>query len=116
MPPEPRAERAEHRRLVDDTKEALADGAVAGQSLSDIARAVGTSPAHLSRVFRRVTGTTVHRYRSQLRLRAAADRLVGSDLSQLAAELGFSSHSHLSASFRRTFATTPSQARVELAG
>jgi AraC family transcriptional regulator len=82
-------------------------------ALADIARDVGASLYHLCRAFRRTTGTTIHEYRNQLRLRSALDRLElrDCDLSQLALELGYSSHSHFTASFRRAFRVTPSNAR-----
>lgn len=77
-----------------------------------IARAIGSSPFHLCRSFRRATGTTLHEYRNQLRLRSALDRLEDSDdLSGLALDLGYSSHSHFTAAFRRAFGVTPSAAR-----
>ena len=47
-----------------------------------------------------------------VRLRASLDRVAaGEDLSALAFDLGFSSHSHFSASFRRAFGVTPSRVR-----
>lgn len=82
-------------------------------TLDDIARAVGSSVFHLCRVFRSETGMTMHRYRHQLRLRRALDLAAepGSNLTVVALELGFSSHSHFSAAFREAFATTPSSFR-----
>lgn len=82
-------------------------------TLDDIARAVGSSVFHLCRVFRSETGMTIHRYRHQLRLRRALDLAAepGSNLTVVALELGFSSHSHFSAAFREAFATTPSSFR-----
>ena len=51
---------------------------------------------------------------NQLRLREALGRIRDGhdDLAALADELGFSSHSHLSANFRRTFGVAPSSARA----
>src|SRR5262249_18771934 len=81
--------------------------------LDDVARAVHTSPFHLARLFGERTGLPVHRYLTQLRLRAALDRLAGgaSDLTALALDLGFSSHSHFADAFRREFGRTPSDVR-----
>ena len=85
-------------------------------TLAKIARAVGVSVFHLCRTFRRVTGTTIHAYRTQMRLRSALDRLedVDCDLSQLALDFGFSSHSHFTASFRTAFGVPPSIARRQV--
>lgn len=79
--------------------------------LADVARALGCSPFHLLHTFRRVEGTTIRAHHGQLRLRAAAMTLIaspGADLSALAFGVGFSSHSHFTAAFRRAFGMTPS--------
>jgi AraC-like DNA-binding protein len=85
-------------------------------TLADIAASIGSSPFHLCRSFRRATGITLHEYRNQLRLRSALDQLEGvqGDLSQLALAVGYSSHSHFTASFRRAFGVTPSVARLRI--
>jgi AraC-like DNA-binding protein len=81
--------------------------------LDAIARAADMSPFHLCRVFRRITGRTLHRYRTILRLRLAVDRLTegGADIAQLSLDLGFSSHSHFTAAFRKEFGMSPSKMR-----
>ena len=82
-------------------------------SLSAVAREVETSVFHLSRIFHARTGFSLHAYRNQLRLRAALERLGERDvdLTDLALDLGFSSHSHFTETFRRSFGRTPSQVR-----
>ncbi len=82
-------------------------------SLDELARAAGSSVFQLCRAFRRELGTTVHRYRNQLRLRRSLELVAdgGSDLSRVAFDLGFSSHSHFTAAFRQAFAITPSEFR-----
>ena len=74
-----------------------------------------TSAFHLARVFRSETGFSVHGFRQALRLRSALDRLSAhrDDLTALALELGFSSHSHFSERFRNEFGVPPSQVRDE---
>src|SRR5207244_4102040 len=66
-------------------------------SLVGLARLVGASPHHLSRIFRRRTGESVSGYRNRLRVRRALERLAAGErsLSGLAADLGFTDHSHL---------------------
>lgn len=85
-------------------------------SLSDIAREVSSSVFHLSRIFHARTGFSLHAYRTQLRLRAALERLAerDADLTGIALDLGFSSHSHFTETFRRTFGRTPSAVRRTL--
>ena len=80
--------------------------------LADVGRAVGASPAYLTHVFRRVEGTSLHQYLTRLRLaRALVDLPRTDDLTALALETGFSSHSHFTRSFRRAFGVTPSRFR-----
>jgi AraC-like DNA-binding protein len=80
--------------------------------LGDAARAVGASPAYLTDVFRRFEGMPLHRYAQRSRLsRALVELPHAGDLTSLALELGFSSHSHFAAVFRRTFGCTPSEFR-----
>jgi AraC-like DNA-binding protein len=85
-------------------------------TLDQVGRAVNVSPFHLARSFRRHTGYTLHEYRTQLRLRAALDRLAqgDEDLVHIARAVGYSSHSHLTASFRRVFGVPPSRVRRRL--
>ena len=67
-------------------------------------------------MFRACTGRTIHGYRHCLRLHAALQRLddAGADLTDLALETGFCSHSHLSAAFQRAFGAPPSRWRGRL--
>ncbi len=107
------ATRAAHREIVDQTKELLAARFRERLTMGEIAGAIGVSRFHLSRVFRSCTGFSLHGYRNQLRLRAALERLVDPEtvLPPLAAELGFSSHSHFTAAFREAFGVAPSALR-----
>jgi AraC-like DNA-binding protein len=100
------------RRLIRRTKEFLQTNLSSPVRLVDVSRAVGASPAYLTDVFRRVEGIPLHGYLTQLRLSRALEELRDVDnLTTLALSLGFSSHSHFSAAFRRAFDCTPSQFR-----
>ena len=98
---------------MEDARGVLARHFRRNTSLSEIARTVGASVFHLSRVFHRRTGFSLHQYRNHLRMRAALEHLSDTrvDLSALALSLGFSSHSHFSEAYRRTFGCTPSASR-----
>lgn len=82
-------------------------------TLPELASEVGVSPYHLHRRFRAVTGWTIHAYRDHLRLREGLARILDGepDLSALAFDLGYASHSHFTSRFRRAFGATPSQVR-----
>jgi AraC family transcriptional regulator len=100
------------RRLTGQAKEFLGAHLTESIRLGQIARAVGVSPAYLTDLFRRVEGVSLHRYLTQLRLaRALAEIPHTNDLTALALGLGFSSHSHFTAAFRRAFGCTPSRFR-----
>jgi len=108
--PSPTARRR-HHRLVEDARELLAARFTEDLSLGEVSCEVGASPFHLSRLFRDHTGRTIHAHRNDLRLRASLDRFGDRDLSSVAADLGFSSHSHFTAAFRRSFGIAPSEVR-----
>jgi len=75
---------------------------------------LGVSPYHVAHVFREQTGLSVHRYLLRLRLALALDLLAGGamNLSALALDLGFSSHSHFSSVFRRNTGLSPTGVRA----
>ena len=101
------------RARIDRARAVILENLAEPMKLDDIARAVGLSPFHLCRVFRRTTGRTLHQYRTALRLRVAVDRLGDPDidLASLSLELGYSSHSHFTAAFRKEFGVSPSKIR-----
>ena len=104
----------EHRNLVNDAKQHMARNFGSVLSLAAIGWEVGASSFHLARVFRSVTGQTVHRYLTDLRLRAALNLLeeTSRGIAEIAVDVGFASHSHLTNSFGKRFGVTPSAYRV----
>jgi AraC-like DNA-binding protein len=105
--PEPTAGQ---RALVAEARLLLVHHAGHRVGLADVASRLHCSVLHLCRTFRRVQGSTVHSYLMRLRLRLALERLAdgGGDLTRIALDAGFCSHSHFTAAFRREFGTTPS--------
>jgi AraC-like DNA-binding protein len=104
---------ASTRRLIRRTKEFLGAHLSKRLRLADVGAAVGASPAYLTDVFRRVEGVPLHQYLTQLRLaRALVELPRTEDLTSLAFDLGFASHSHFAATFRRAFGCTPSHFRA----
>ena len=100
------------RKLVDRAKLVLSSDVGRRWALGDIAAEVGVSPVYLTQVFQQVEGLPLYRYQLRLRL-ARALHVLGryEDLSGLSLELGFSSHSHFTAAFRKLYGRTPAEFR-----
>jgi AraC-like DNA-binding protein len=98
------------RRLVDRVKLLLAGDLSRRWTLAGIAAEIGGSPVYLTQAFQQVEGMPLYRYHLRLRLARALDLIAErEDLSDLAQDLGFSSHSHFSAAFRRAYGMSPSE-------
>ena len=96
------------RRLADRVKVLLASDLSRRWTLAEIAAETGGSPVYLTQVFQQVEGIPLYRYHLRLRLARALDLIAQYDnLSALAAELGFSSHSHFAAAFRQAYGRSP---------
>jgi AraC-like DNA-binding protein len=98
--------------LVNRAKEVLHEGGFDRLTLTDVARQVGVSPAYLTQEFKLSEGIPLYRYQLAVRLgRALLELPHCADITALALDLGFSSHSHFSLVFRKVFGTTPSKFR-----
>ncbi|HSE63398.1 MAG TPA: AraC family transcriptional regulator [Thermoanaerobaculia bacterium] len=82
--------------------------------LTEVAREVGTHPAHLSRVFRRQIGIPIGDYVHRLRVRYAAERISrsGARLVDVAVDAGFADQSHMTRVFKRVTGFTPGDFRT----
>ncbi len=111
--PLPRRRRADPSQLSGKVKLLLAKRFRDPLSLMEIAVEVGSSPFHLSRVFRRQTGSSIHSHRHQLRLCAGLEEVLQTDddLAEIGLRLGFSSHSHFTGAFGEAFGVAPSVLR-----
>ena len=100
------------QRLVDRAKLVLASDLARRWTLAEVAAEVRGSPVYLTQVFQQVEGMPLYRYQLRLRLARALDLLAQyDDLTALSLDLGFSSHSHFSASFRAAYGRSPSEFR-----
>jgi AraC-like DNA-binding protein len=100
------------QRLVDRVKLVLSSDLARRWTLAEIAAEVRGSPVYLTQVFQQVEGLPLYRYQLRLRLARALDLLAQyDDLTALSLDLGFSSHSHFSASFRQMYGRSPSAFR-----
>jgi AraC family transcriptional regulator len=101
------------RRQVEAVKEAIAVEPERRWSLDELAALVCVSPGHLAHVFRAEQGSSLYQYVLRSRLAIALDAVLDSDadLTAIALDAGFASHSHLTDRFRRLFGRTPTQLR-----
>jgi AraC-like DNA-binding protein len=100
------------QKLVDRAKIVLSGDLMRRWTLAEIAGELRVSPVYLTQVFQQVEGLPLYQYQLRLRLARALDLLARhDDLTTLALDLGFSSHSHFSAAFRRLYGRSPSEFR-----
>jgi AraC-like DNA-binding protein len=100
-------------RAVERVKEAVAS---LPSDKWDVARLAGVarlSPFHLCHVFREMTGSSIYDYVMRERLARTLDAVLdrGDDLTSIALDGGFASHSHFTARFKRFFGCTPAALR-----
>jgi AraC family transcriptional regulator len=109
----PRPLSSRQHDLVDAIKLVLARRFAEPLTIRSLVDQAGGSIFHVCRMFRQLTGMTLHDYRNQLRLRAALEQLTEGDeeLTRIAFGTGYAHHSHFTAAFRRAFGTTPSVLR-----
>lgn len=98
------------RKLVDRAKLAISSNPARRWKLAEIAAAVGVSPVYLTQSFQQVEGLPLYRYQLRCRLARALDLVHEyDDLSALALDLGFSTHSHFASAFRQAYGRTPKE-------
>lgn len=100
------------QRVLPHIREHLAED-LSAQALADLA---GVSVRHFCRLFQEALGVPVHRYVQTARLEKAR-KFLGTTtmpISSIAQECGYSSQSHLTASFKSAHAATPLEYRSQL--
>jgi AraC family transcriptional regulator len=114
--PPARAGNAAARRnlfeAVQAVRERMAVAPAAAPPLRLLAGSVALSPYALCRAFRQLCGETLTAYRTRLRILGSLDAVrAGGDLTSVALDWGFASHSHFTWAFRKTFGVPPSAVR-----
>lgn len=101
-------------RQLEAAKAVLASHPEKNWKLTTLARLLGSSPFHLTRMFREHVGIPMHRYHVHTRLGRSIDLLLetNQDLTTIALNIGFSSHSHFTACFRQLVGLTPRRFRA----
>jgi len=105
-----RQKRAKVTAQIEEVKTAFLTNPEMKWNLTALGAIVKISPFHLTRLFRDATGLPLHRYLLYSRLAKAIDTLLNTDrdLTQIALDLSFSSHSHFTSVFHRMIGLTPS--------
>jgi len=95
------------RRLVDYIESNLE----AELTLAELATVTGVSVPHLTTLFRRTMGQSVHRYVVERRVQRARSLLLGGERSvaQVALQTGFAHQSHLARWMKRMLGVTPTE-------
>lgn len=104
-----RVESATHIELALEARSFLACKLEEAPSVGETARTLGVSPFHLCRVFKAVTGRTMHQYLQDLRVRAAILKILegDEDIVEVAAATGFGGRSQLSRAVRAATGISP---------
>jgi AraC-like DNA-binding protein len=100
-------------RALERVKEAVALAPADSWNIAKLANIANLSPFHLCHIFRQMVGTSIYDYVLQERLAQTLDSVLdgGDDLTAIALDAGFASHSHFTARFRRFFGCTPTALR-----
>jgi AraC-like DNA-binding protein len=98
------------RKAVRQARRYIDEHFACGITLTQLAEHVALSPYYLLRVFRAEVGMPPYAYLESVRIRQV-QRLIeaGKPLAEVAAEVGFSSQSHLTQRFKQIIGVTPGQ-------
>lgn len=109
-PPQPRPRLGPDQVIVNAAVTYLKSTLSDPPELKTLARKVGTYEKKLSGAFRRVLGTTVFEFMRDERLNVAQRLLIETDLTvtDIAAEVGFSTAANFATAFRKSLGVTPS--------
>lgn len=105
---------ASHRQVTVETMTRyLRDNYHRPVTVRDVAAQVHLSARHAARLFRQLTGTSVHAYLSTLRLEVAAQRLLERDISvkEVARACGYPDVRHFTTAFRQHWGAPPASFR-----
>ena len=100
----------EENKAIQKARRYIEDHFAYGISLDSLSHHVALSPYYLLRVFCAEVGMPPHAYLESVRIRHA-QRLIrtGKPLAEIAIEVGFSSQSHMTRSFKKIIGVTPGQ-------
>lgn len=102
-----------HGKLVQEARRIVAAHLEENFQVADLAAELGVTAEHLSRIYRRETGSTPLAYLTREKIRHACELLQDTTLSckEVHARLGYDNASHFARTFRRVTGITPSEFR-----
>lgn len=82
-------------------------------TLPELSKKVDCSPYHLTRIFKDELGIPLHQYQLRMRIAKSLTALLDTkdDITTIALDSGFYSHSHFTSTFRQTVGISPSEFR-----
>jgi AraC family transcriptional regulator len=82
-------------------------------TLSELSNKVHCSPYHLTRIFKKEIGIPLHQYQLRMRISKSLNALLDTkdDLTNIALDSGFYSHSHFTSAFHQLVGSSPSEFR-----
>jgi AraC family transcriptional regulator len=82
-------------------------------TLSELSKNVDCSPYHLTRMFREELGLPLHQYQLRMRIARSLNALLDTqdEITSIALDCGFSSHSHFTSAFHQTVGISPTEFR-----
>ena len=105
----------DEKSAVEKARDYIDSNFAQGLSLSQLAEYVSLSPYYFLRAFRGEVGMPPHAYLESVRVQHAQRLLeTGKPLMEIAAELGFSSQSHMTNRFKKIIGVTPGQYAVQI--
>lgn len=117
LEPADAAPHAEHSPIAGRVRDYIDAHLADDFGLEQLSQAIGASPFHLVRVFKRSVGLSPLAYRNQRRLAEARKRLgEGQAAVQVALDLGYADQSHFIRQFQRVVGTSPGRYAREVAG
>jgi AraC family transcriptional regulator len=101
-------------RALERVKEAVALAPADKWDVAKLAKVAHLSPFHLCHVFRQMVGTSIYDYVLHERLAHTLDGVLdrGGDLTSIALDAGFASHSHFTARFSEFLRSYPDRAKA----
>lgn len=102
------------KKIIKNSVEYIRDSIETNLTLEELALNSNLSKYHYLRTFKSNTGVTPHQYIMILRVQKAKELILkGSNLNEIATEVGFSDQSHFIRNFKKIYGYVPSQLKVK---